>query len=147
MSVTIPDSVTSIGDHAFAATNVTTVTITSNGGNAETVKQAMIDAGVDSDITWNMPSDETTPSGSTGTVTIRDVSFEEPNIYISITIDGVDGFQYGRDTVMIGGVNVVSPNGDAWPDASTGLSYSGGNEDGVISLTMIFPWLMGESDI
>lgn len=29
---------------------------TLNGGNVNNVKQAMIDAGVDENITWNMPS-------------------------------------------------------------------------------------------
>ena len=56
-SVTIPDSVTSIGPSAFAyCSGLTSVTIVANGGNAANVKQAMIDAGVDSSITWNMPS-------------------------------------------------------------------------------------------
>ena len=54
-SVTIPDSVTSIGDGAFNFTSLTSVTIMANGGNAENVKQMMINAGVSSGITWNMP--------------------------------------------------------------------------------------------
>ena len=56
-SVTIPDSVTSIGDAAFyGCSGLTSVTITANGGNANNVKQMLIDAGVSSDITWNMPN-------------------------------------------------------------------------------------------
>ena len=56
-SVTIGNGVTSIGEYAFSdCSGLTSVTITSNGGNAENVKQAMISAGVSSSITWNMPS-------------------------------------------------------------------------------------------
>ena len=56
-SVTISDSVTSIGDCAFdGCSKLTSVTIIANGGNAEDVKQMMIDTGVDENITWNMPS-------------------------------------------------------------------------------------------
>ena len=56
-SATIPDSVTSIGEYAFDSCNgLTSVTITANGGNAASVKQMMIDAGVDENITWNMPN-------------------------------------------------------------------------------------------
>ena len=36
--------------------NITSVTITANDGYAEDIKQRMIDAGVPSDIIWNMPS-------------------------------------------------------------------------------------------
>ena len=55
-SVTIPDSVTSIMTDAFdGCIGLTSVTIVANGGNAENVKQMMINAGVSSDITWNMP--------------------------------------------------------------------------------------------
>ena len=59
-SITIPDSVESIGDFAFEncseLTNVTIVATGKPGASAENVKQAMIDAGVDESITWNMPS-------------------------------------------------------------------------------------------
>ena len=56
-SVTIPDSATSIGENAFSScSGLTSVTIVANGGNAASVKQMMIDAGVSSSITWNMPS-------------------------------------------------------------------------------------------
>ena len=56
-SVTIPDSMTNIGNGAFNfCTSLTSVTITANGGNAENVKQMMINAGVSSSITWNMPN-------------------------------------------------------------------------------------------
>ena len=60
-SVTIPDSVTSIGDVAFMnCRSLTSVTIVANGGNAENVKQMMIDAigntEISDNITWNMPS-------------------------------------------------------------------------------------------
>ena len=56
-SVTIPDSVTSIeGDSFEGCSGITSVTITANGGNANNVKQMMIDAGVSESITWNMPS-------------------------------------------------------------------------------------------
>ena len=55
--ITIPNTVTSIGDFAFyGCSDLTSVTITANGGDAENVKQMMIDAGVSSSITWNMPS-------------------------------------------------------------------------------------------
>ena len=58
-SITVPDSVTSIGDGAFSRcrslTNVTIIATGKPGASAETVKQAMIDAGVSSSgITWNM---------------------------------------------------------------------------------------------
>ena len=59
-SMTIPDSVTSIEDNAFmGCSDLTSVTIIATGkpdANAENVKQMMIDAGVSSDITWNMPN-------------------------------------------------------------------------------------------
>lgn len=60
-SVTIPDSVTSIGSGAFIeCRSLTSVTITANGGNAENVKQMIIDAiddtSISDNITWNMPS-------------------------------------------------------------------------------------------
>lgn len=55
-NLTIPDSVTSIGLDAFSYCNIADVTIVANGGNANNVRQAMIDAGVDENITWNMPS-------------------------------------------------------------------------------------------
>ena len=56
-SVTIPDSVTSIGTGAFyECSGLTSVTIVANGGNANTVKNMMISAGVSESITWNMPS-------------------------------------------------------------------------------------------
>jgi hypothetical protein len=58
-SVTIPDSVTIIGSDAFygcsGLTSVTIVATGKPGANASSVKQAMIDAGVPSNITWNMP--------------------------------------------------------------------------------------------
>ena len=48
---------TSIGDGTFyECSNLTTVTIIANGGNAANVKQMMINAGVAEGITWNMPS-------------------------------------------------------------------------------------------
>ena len=60
-SVTIPDSVTRIGGSVFVGCgSLTSVTITSNGGNAENVKQAMIgaieDTSISDNITWNMPN-------------------------------------------------------------------------------------------
>ena len=59
ISVTIPDSVTNIGSYAFeSCENLTSVTIVATGkpgASATNVKQAMIDAGVSSSITWNMP--------------------------------------------------------------------------------------------
>ena len=59
-SVTIPDSMTSIEESAFEGcsglTSVTIVATGKPGASAATVKQAMIDAGVDENITWNMPS-------------------------------------------------------------------------------------------
>ena len=56
-SMTIPDSVTNIGTNAFQnCYGLTSVTITANGGNAASVKQKLIAAGVDENITWNMPS-------------------------------------------------------------------------------------------
>ncbi len=55
--LTISDGVTSIASSAFYdCGSLTGVTITANGGNAENVKQMMIEAGVDENITWNMPS-------------------------------------------------------------------------------------------
>ena len=60
-SMTIPDSVTSIGEGAFQeCSGLTSVTITSNGGNAENVKQMMIAAGVSPSIAWDMPAHEET---------------------------------------------------------------------------------------
>jgi hypothetical protein len=58
-TVTIPDSVTSIGNGAFGSCDITSVTIVATGkpgASAKNVKQVMITAGVDSSITWNMPS-------------------------------------------------------------------------------------------
>ena len=59
-SVTIPDSVTNIEEGAFwDCVSLTSVTIVATGkpsASAANVKQAMIDAGVDENITWNMPS-------------------------------------------------------------------------------------------
>ena len=59
-SMTIPDNVTSIGFDAFygcdSLTSVTIVATGKPGASAASVKQAMIDAGVDENITWNMPS-------------------------------------------------------------------------------------------
>ena len=64
-SVTIPDSVNSIGFRAFAECGkLITVTIIANGGNAQNVKNMIIEAIADewegtdiaSHITWNMPS-------------------------------------------------------------------------------------------
>ena len=59
-SVTIPDSMESIGDDAFSycsgLTSVTIVATGKPGASAANVKQMMIDAGVSSSITWNMPS-------------------------------------------------------------------------------------------
>ena len=47
----------SIGNKTFyECSNLTTVTITANGGDAVNVKQMMINAGVAEGITWNMPS-------------------------------------------------------------------------------------------
>ena len=48
---------TSIGNNTFyECSNLTTVTIIANGGNATNVKQMMINAGVAEGIKWNMPS-------------------------------------------------------------------------------------------
>lgn len=60
-SVTIPDSVTDIGSEAFwGCSGLTSVTIVANGGDANTVKQMIIDAiydtSISDNITWNMPS-------------------------------------------------------------------------------------------
>jgi hypothetical protein len=59
-SMTIPDSVTTIGSYAFfECSNLTSVTIVATGkpgASAAAVKQAMINAGVPSNITWNMPN-------------------------------------------------------------------------------------------
>ena len=59
-SVTIPDSVTSIGSGAFDScdklTSVTIVATEKPGASAAAVKQALIDAGVSENITWNTPS-------------------------------------------------------------------------------------------
>ena len=60
-SVTIPDSVTSMGYGAFAdCAGLTAVTIVANGGNANNVKQMIIES-IDNEefsdnITWNMPN-------------------------------------------------------------------------------------------
>lgn len=59
-SVTIPDSVTNIWEYAFLSCDgLTSVTITSNGGNANNVKQMIItaidDTSISNNITWNMP--------------------------------------------------------------------------------------------
>lgn len=57
MSVAIPDSVTSIGPEAFFdCSSLVKVTIIANGGNAENVKQMMINAGATNVTTWNMPT-------------------------------------------------------------------------------------------
>ena len=59
-NVTIPASVTNIGSYAFVeCSGLTSVTIVATGNpnaNAANVKNMMISAGVDSSITWNMPS-------------------------------------------------------------------------------------------
>jgi hypothetical protein len=59
-NVTIGDGVTSIGEGAFGdCNNLTKVTIVATGkpgASAAAVKQAMINAGVPSNITWNMPN-------------------------------------------------------------------------------------------
>ena len=59
--VTVPDSVTNIEYGAFGdCSSLVSVTITANGGNANNVKQMMIDAidntDISDNITWNMPS-------------------------------------------------------------------------------------------
>ena len=56
--MTISDAVSSIGSDAFSdCSNLTSVTITADGGDAQAVKQMMIAAGVPSGgVTWNMPS-------------------------------------------------------------------------------------------
>lgn len=55
-NVTIPDSVTSIESYAFSnCSNLTSVTIVANSGDAKFVKNKMMDAGVPSNINWNMP--------------------------------------------------------------------------------------------
>ena len=52
-NITIPDSVEYIWEEAFSGcSGLESVTIVANGGNAETVQQKMIDAGVDPNITW-----------------------------------------------------------------------------------------------
>ena len=78
-SVTIPDSVTSIGYEAFNGCNgLTSVTITANGGDAASVKQAMIDAinntEISDNITWNMP-DSPTPKYNVS-IALKDGSTE-----------------------------------------------------------------------
>ena len=59
-SITIPDTVISIGTNAFYYCYVLTVTITANGGNANNVKQMLQNAGVvdgsHGTVIWNMPS-------------------------------------------------------------------------------------------
>ena len=59
-SMTIPDGVMGIGDRAFNycdyLTSVTIIATGKSGASAANVKQAMIDAGVSENITWNMPS-------------------------------------------------------------------------------------------
>lgn len=57
-SVAIPDSVTSIGSYAFSrCSSLTSVTIIAKRKrDAEVVKAAMIEAGVNSGIEWIMPS-------------------------------------------------------------------------------------------
>lgn len=56
--LTIPDTYTHIGGNAFASCySLNEVTITANGGNANNVKQMLINADVyDENITWNMPN-------------------------------------------------------------------------------------------
>ena len=57
-NIILPDSITNIGSNAFNGCNdIASVTIYANNGNADNVKQMMIDAGVPSTgVTWNMPS-------------------------------------------------------------------------------------------
>ena len=56
-SVTIPDSVTRIGENAFCGCcGLWKVAIMENGGDAENVKQMLIDAGVSSSVDWGYDS-------------------------------------------------------------------------------------------